>query len=203
MEDKGIREFQKEREVIITTLINKSCITLLEKKINISINSVTEEVINNFEKENIDKKYLVSAQTIGRNRKYNVIWRKYKKKQEITFFTKKEKINKELEFSIRDKYDMLKQDYIELLDNYNYLLKENKEYIKKIESHKQTEVIKDFNNFKNHNNDLSINISRSLKNLLINGPVIIIEKDNQIIIKNLDLKDDNKIIINKNEWNNI
>lgn len=203
MEDKGIREFQQKREKIIISLINKSCIALLEKKIDISINSVTQEIISNFDKEKIDKKYLVSTQTIGRNKKYSSIWKEYKKKQKITFFTKKEKINKELEFSIRDKYDMLKQDYIELMDNYTYLQKKYKEDIKENKSHHQIEVRKDFTAFKNYGEDESIKVLTSLKNLLINGSVVIVEIDNTIIIKNLNQKDDNRITINKDEWNKI
>ena len=203
MESKGIEEFQQERYEIIINFINQSCVTLLKKGADISANSVTQEVVKLFKKENIDTKYLVSMQTIGRNQKYNSIWKNYKNKQKQTFLTKREKKNKELEFSIRDKYDMLKQDYIELDDDYTYLLKENKENIKKIESLKQNALRKDFSTNKKHNDDLSIEILTSIKKLLINGSVAIVKKDDSIIIKSINLKDENKIIIDKDKWNSI
>ena len=56
---------------------------------------------------------------------------------------------------------------------------------------------------KNSNDDLSSEIVISLKKLLIHGAVVIIQKDNSIVIKNLNLKDECKIIINKDRWDSI
>ena len=200
MEDKGIREFQKQRYEIITNCITQSCLTLLEKGIHVSQSTVSQEVMKIFKNEKINIKYLVSEQTIGRNKQYNSIWKKAKRKQKETILTKREKKNKELEFSIRDKYDMLKQDYIELNDNYTYLLNENK---KNIVSPRDQQFTKEVSTSKNSNDDLSSEIVISLKKLLIHGAVVIIQKDNSIVIKNLNLKDECKIIINKDRWDSI
>jgi dGTP triphosphohydrolase len=203
MKNKGIKKFQQERYEIIIDLINQSCIILLKKGVDIIANSVAEEVVKLFKKENIDTTYLVSAQTIGRNKKYNSIWKKFQKKQKQTFLTKREKSNRELEFSIRDKYDMLKQDYIELNDQYTYLSKESEENIKKIEIFEQNISKENFNTNKKSTNDLPLEILISLKKLLINGSVAIVEKEDSIIIKNINLKDDHKIIIGKDKWHTI
>lgn len=200
MRGEGIKEFQIKRHDILIYCVNKSSLTLLEKGINVSPTTIIQEIAKIFKEENINTKYLVTAQTIGRNEKYNSIWKKFKKKQKKTFLTKHEKKNKELEFSIRDKYDMLKQDYIELNDEYSYLVKENNQNIKKIDSLRQNDLKNNFNTVKNYKNDSSVNFLISLKKLLTTGSIVIVEKDDCIVIKNLNQKDDNKITIDKNEW---
>lgn len=204
MEDKGIRDFQKERYEIITTCINQACINLIEKRIHISQGTVEKEVLSIFKKENINPKYIVSAQTIGRNKNYSSIWKKYKKKHTEKFLTKREKATKELEFSIRDKYDMLKQDYIELLDNYNYLIKENKKHLQKMQSSDTNISENDFSAFKSDKEDLALKILKTIKKLMSNkNSLVIQEKEESLIIKTINLKDNNKIIIDKEEWCNI
>lgn len=203
MEDKGLREFQQRRTEIMINIINKSCDTLLKKGINISVKSVTEEVTKNFKKENIDKKYLVSSQTIGRDIKYNKIWKTFQKKQKGNFITKYDKKNTEVEFTIRDKYDMLKQDYIELKDQYTYVIQENTKYIETIKSYNNDYLIENTNLIQKPDNQLAIELLTYIKELLRNGSVIIVEKDNKTIIKNMNIKDDNKIIIDKNKWDSI
>lgn len=203
MQAKGIRKFQEERSKIIINYINQACLTLLEKGIDISRNSVSQEIERKFKKHKIDIKYLVDAQTIGRNYKYSSIWKKYKKKQKRTLLTKTEKKNKEFEFSIRDKYDMLKQDYIELNDKFNYLIEENKNNIRKIKALTLDNSKRDFNTAYNSNNNLSSDILFNIQKMLKNDSVIIIEKSESIIIKNFNIKDDNKIIVDKEEWYNI
>lgn len=200
MKDKGIRNFQEERSSIIINLINQSCSILLKKEINISGKSVTLEIIKLFKKENIKLKYLVSEQTISRTTKYNSIWKEFKKKQNERFYSKQEKKNKELSFSLRDKYDMLKQDYIELYDQYNLIFNVD---INKKESNKESNERKDINIFKDDAKNFLIETIDNIKNLLKNGSVIIVEKDDVVIIKNMNLKDTHKIIIDKDKWNNL
>lgn len=203
MQDKGIREFQQRRTEIMINIINKSCNTLLKKNIQITINTLTAEVIKNFENDNIDKRYLVSAQTISRDSKYNKIWKSFQKKQKSEFPTKNNIKNKEFEFTLRDKYDMLKQDYIELKDQYLYVIQENTKYIETIKSYNKNNTITDSISHEKSNNNVSQEILNFIKILLKNGPVMIIEKDDSIIIQNTLMRDNNKTIIDKNKWNNI
>lgn len=203
MQDKGIREFQQRRTQIMINIINKSCNTLLKKNIRISISTVTAEVIKNFENDNIDKQYLVSAQTISRESKYNKIWKSFQKKQKSEFPTKNNIKNKEFEFTLRDKYDMLKQDYIELKDQYLYVIQENTKYIETIKSYNKNNTIINSISHEKSNNNVSQEILNFIKILLKNGPVIVIEKDDSIIIQNTLMRDNNKTIIDKNKWNNI
>lgn len=203
MQDKGIREFQKRRTQIMINIINKSCNTLLKKNIRISISTVTAEVIKNFENDNINKQYLVSAQTISRESKYNKIWKSFQKKQKSEFPTKNNIKNKEFEFTLRDKYDMLKQDYIELKDQYLYVIQENTKYIETIKSYNKNNTIINSISHEKSNNNVSQEILNFIKILLKNGPVIVIEKDDSIIIQNTLMRDNNKTIIDKNKWNNI
>lgn len=203
MQDKGIREFQQRRTEIMINIINKSCNTLLKKNIQITINTLTAEVIKNFENDNIDKRYLVSAQTISRDSKYNKIWKSFQKKQKNEFPTKNNIKNKEFEFTLRDKYDMLKQDYIELKDQYLYVIQENTKYIETIKSYNKNNTITDSISYEKSNNNVSQEILNFIKILLKNGPVMIIEKDDNIIIQNTLMRDNNKTIIDKNKWNNI
>lgn len=203
MQDKGIREFQQRRTEIMINIINKSCNTLLKKNIQITINTLTAEVIKNFENDNIDKRYLVSAQTISRDSKYNKIWKSFQKKQKSEFPTKNNIKNKEFEFTLRDKYDMLKQDYIELKDQYLYVIQENTKYIETIKSYNKNNTITDSISHEKSNNNVSQEILNFIKILLKNAPVMIIEKDDSIIIQNTLMRDNNKTIIDKNKWNNI
>lgn len=204
MRPEGIKSFQEDRGTITEELVQKAADNLVKKHVNISGRTIFIEYQKLFKKKNLGNKYFVSEQTISRNTRYSSIWQDIKKKINIENKLKKTNTKNQEAFSLRDQYDLLKQDYIELLDEFKLIekaKKEQEEEIKKLKTMISTKEIYQYEDIisKKHPSE----IINSIKSLLLNGMVVIIKKDNKIIFKNNNLNDDNRIEIQEEEWNNI
>jgi predicted nuclease with TOPRIM domain len=182
----GINTFQSERTEIVKSLVEQGCKILTEKNIKISANKVTEQVHLLAEKRKIDNKYLVDEQTISRNGVYNNIWKKYKKIQNQKQSNRKSIVSKKFEeFDLRDKHDMLMQDYIELMDEMKFLKSECEKLKQKNPetlNTNLTNIAPDQTNSK---------IIQAIKVLVNEGPTIIVRKDGKVIVKS-HLNDETK-----------
>ena len=194
----GIRDFQKERSQIIKELIHEAGKNLLKRKTIISAKTISYEVQKLFNKKALDMKFLVTEQTIGRNKQYKSIWQVYKQQQKEDYISNKKTSIHEHEFSIRDKYDKLKQEYVEILDLYTLERQQTKELTQKIKKHEvfTNDITRYEDNISNNRSILLHNI----KEMLTNGSVVIIKNNSSIIIKNLKIHDSQKIEITEEEW---
>jgi len=207
MKTYGAEEFQKERENLICECIQKACELLLVEEIPIKAKSVAEKVSYIFELEKINKKYHVQQQSIGRNIIYKRIWQNYQKKQK---FTTKKNQNKHIkldEFQLQDKLDILQQDYIEINDENKFLRQQYTKLKKELESlldltkkdiSKPTTKL---NNILSHSSK-NTNIVKLINDILANGPVVIVKKDNELIIKNYKNSNQERVIISIDVWEN-
>lgn len=202
MNDYGAQQFQHEREELICNLIERACELLLVEEILINARTVSEKISNFFENEKIDMKFYVKEQSIGRNSVYNRIWKSYQKKQKIQP-SKRKNYSKLDEFELRDKLDILQQEFVELNDENKFLVQQNIDLKKELESlmnakatHAQIE-----NNIQT-NSSTHINILQLINDVLSNGPVAIVKKetDNEVIIKNYKNSNQERVIITIDEW---
>ena len=207
MSEYGAKNFQIKRENIIIKYVKEAGDFLLTEEVSISARTISETVISLLKKNNIEKKYYVEEQTIGRNKKYKTIWQSDQKKQQLLPRKISTKKNMELdEFEVRDKLDMLQQDYFTLLDKYRFhkneksnLEKENKSLLAIAKQNNQNNNILDIGK-----TILSqeVNIVKLINNILDNGSVVIVKKEeeDEIIIKNINNSNQERAIISISEW---
>ncbi|WP_434637060.1 hypothetical protein MLC35_11295 [Sulfurimonas sp. NW7] len=188
MQTIGTKIFQETRINLNRELIPEACENLLQKNIKITAKSIEEELEKIYAEKKIDLKYIVKQQSIGRQKYYKSIWKKFQKKQNLDLTKKISSTSYVDEFELRDKMDMLQQDYIELLDESIWLKKENNDLKQKVQ-----ELSRDYNTsnvkiegIKSSNSNCK-DILHFINGLLQDGPVSIvhIQKDsrNEIIIK--------------------
>lgn len=203
MNNYGAQQFQEEREDLICNLIQRACELLSVEEILINARTVSEKISYLFENEKIDMKFYVKEQTIGRNPVYNRIWKNYQKKQQIQPNNKRKNYSKLDEFELRDKLDILQQEYVELSDENKFLVQQNIDLKKELESlitSKKTHV-QIQNNIQTtsskHNNILQL-----INDILSNGPVAIVKKetDDEVIIKNYKNSNQERVILTIDEW---
>ncbi|MCG3651379.1 hypothetical protein L5F32_03735 [Aliarcobacter butzleri] len=204
MPNSGVKRFQEERTNIAVNLINEACKYLLEKNENITAKKIEEKIRKLAKKKNIDDKYLVDEQSIRRNKKYKTIYANYKSEQNNI---KKEQNNakKDIEqFSLRDKFDLISQNYLELLDEKNFL---NKLYLDTKNEKEKLEKLLKVNNIYSVDRRLdskkSAEVIKIMNKLLEKGAVILKRDDNKIILKSYNQKEDDRYEFSADEWDSI
>ncbi|KAB7891531.1 hypothetical protein [Poseidonibacter ostreae] len=200
MANDGVKKFQEKRTLIVIDLITEACRLLINKKENITALKIKEKIVKIAKKRKIENKYLVDEQSIMRNSKYKLIVDTFKKEQ-----TKKTIAPKNIEemnqFNLRDKFDMITQDYLELLDEkklFEKLYLDNKLEIQRLEKLFKTKNI-------NHNEnkmdlEKSIEIIGIINVLLEKGPLIINKNEKNVIIKSYSQKEDDRFEFTEKEW---
>jgi len=188
MQTTGTKIFQETRINLNRELIPIACENLLQKNIKITAEAVAKELEIIYTEKKLDLRYIVKQQSIGRQQYYKSIWKKFQKKQNLDLTKKISSTSYMDEFELRDKMDMLQQDYIELLDESTWLKKENNDLKQKIHALSLNHDVQNVetNTVENSTNDCK-DILRFINELLQNGPVSIIHMQqddrNEIIIK--------------------
>lgn len=193
MRGQGIEEFKQQRKELVQEYSEKACCILMDNGTTIDAGSVAKKVEELFKENGIDTKYLVDSQSIGRNVEYSNIWRTYKQEQRHKRNAEKNTaLDKVKGFELRDKYDMLTQDYIELLDDkkwiehqLNILKQENKRLSESIRS-EQTGIDKTYSDSE------SRAIFEALKVLVDEGPTVVLKKEGKVTIKSHAHQDESK-----------
>lgn len=193
MSVQGIGEFQQQRKELIQAYSKKACSILMDENKIINAKSVAEKVEKLFEENGVDKKYLVDSQSIGRNQEYSHIWKTYKQEQRHKRNAEDKTTFEQIkEFELRDKYDMLTQDYIELLDEKKWiehqlktLKQENKRLSETIQSEQHGIST---NNFNLEGRP----IVEAIKGLVEEGATIIVKTEGKVIIKSYVVMDESK-----------
>lgn len=199
MKSCGAKEFQLERTELISKLIEEACEDLIKNKIKISASKVSDKIDVFFKVRNIDSKFHVEEQSISRNFNYSKIWKPYKKKQLLLDNSKLRinKLSKYDEFELRDKFDLLQQDFIELYDYNTWIQKNNNELKLKLENSSNNKI-------ENPQILEIINIFKTINTLLTEGSVIITKNKNNIIIKSaITMDDSKKFAFTFENWNRL
>lgn len=205
MKTSGIEEFQNIRKEIMLRVISQSCQILLDKKEKINPANVVAHVKEIFEEENLDMKYFVGEQSIGRNPEYRTVVDKYETIQKNAKPKRKQTtVSKYDEFDLRDKYDLLSQDYIELLDKYKWLENQNISLKKSNESLISKTQKRDlYNDNPLQEKSIQKNIVEKIKMLVEAGATVIIKSENKIIIKSYLNHQDKRYEFSLNDWNSL
>lgn len=193
MNVQGIGEFQQQRKELIQEYSKKACLILMDENTIINAKSVAEKIEKLFEENGIDKKYLVDSQSIGRNQEYSHIWKASKQEQRHKRNAEDKKGFEQVkEFELRDKYDMLTQDYIELLDEKKWI--EHQLKMLKQENKRLSETIQSEQHgiYTNNSNPEARPIVEALKALVEEGATVILKKEGKIIIKSHAVMDESK-----------
>lgn len=200
MKHSGIIEFQEKRKQIMKTLIEEASTTLFQSNLtSISAKEVSKKVQELAKKKNIDPSYIVSEQTIGRTKAYNVIWKKYKKQQLRNLNSPTNNYEPD-DFKLRDAYDLLSQEYIELLDSQQWTDARIKELTDT--NHRLQESLESNSNPQRHS-ALSFEILKIIKNILHTGSVVITKKNGNILIKSYDPNNQERFLFSAEEWETI
>lgn len=193
MRGQGIEDFHNQRKELIQEYSKKACCILMDDDITIDSESVAAKVEQLFKENEIDTKYLVGSQSIGRNKEYSNIWKDYKHKQRHKRNAEKNTaLDKVKGFELRDKYDMLTQDYIELLDNKKWI--EHQLNILKQENKRLSESIlgEQSGIEKVYSNSESRAIFEALKILVDEGATVVLKKEGKVTIKSHAHQDESK-----------
>lgn len=193
MRGQGIEDFRNQRKELIQEYSEKACRILMDDDTTINAESVVAKVEELFKDNGIDTKYLVDSQSIGRNVEYSHIWRTYKQEQRHKRNAEKNTaLDKVKGFELRDKYDMLTQDYIELLDNKKWI--EHQLNILKQENKRLSEAIQGeqagIDKIHLHSEDGAI--LEALKTLVKEGPTLVMIKEGIVTIKSYADQDESK-----------
>lgn len=197
------KDYQENRIKMIQELIKESCEFLLEMKIIINATSITKKVEEIFKERKLNEELLVDQQTIGRRKYYNNIWKSYQKKQNTSSQKRGEEKTKDFNlFDIRDKFDMLQQDYIEAIDENKLLEMKINDLKKELETTNLNTTLN------NQRKDIKVKekieileIINLITNMINNGPIIISKNDINIIIKDaLNINTDNRFVFPIKNW---
>lgn len=193
MRGQGIEEFRNQRKELIQEYSEKACCILMDDDTTINAESVAAKVEKLFKENGINTKYLVDSQSIGRNEEYSHIWKDYKHKQRHKRNAEKNTaLDKVKGFELRDKYDMLTQDYIELLDDKKWI--EHQLNILKQENKRLSETIQGeqagIDKIYLHSEGSAI--LEALKTLVEEGATLVMKKEGIVIIKSYAIQDESK-----------
>ena len=197
------KDYQENRIKMIQELIKESCEFLFEMKIIINATSITKKVEEICKERKLNEELLVDQQTIGRRKYYNNIWKSYQKKQNTSSQKRGEEKAKDFNlFDIRDKFDMLQQDYIEAIDENKLLEMKINDLKKELETTNLNTALN------NQRKDIKVKeeieileIMNLITNMINNGPIIISKNDIHIIIKDaLNINTDNRFVFPIKSW---
>lgn len=202
MKTSGIEEFQNIRKKIMLRVIHQTCQKLLEKKITINPANVAGYAKELFEEEKIDLKYFIGKQSMGRNKEYRTVLEQYRNTQKHTKSISLQRTSTKYdEFELRDKYDLLSQDFIELLDKYKWL----ESQIKSLKKNNNSLMLKlqkqgIYNENPLKGNSLQKNIIETIKILVDVGATVILKNNDKIIIKSYSDREDKRYEFSLEEW---
>ncbi len=197
------KDYQENRIKMIQELIKESCEFLFEMKIIINATSITKKVEEICKERKLNEELLVDQQTIGRRKYYNNIWKSYQKKQNTSSQKRGEEKAKDFNlFDIRDKFDMLQQDYIEAIDENKLLEMKINDLKKELETtNLNTALNNQRKNIKVKEEIEILEIMNLITNMINNGPIIISKNDIHIIIKDaLNINTDNRFVFPIKSW---
>lgn len=199
MANDGVRKLHETRTNTVVELLHLVCQLLLKKNQKMTNTIIALKIREMAKQKKIDEKYIVDSQTLGRNEPYKTIIKDYKKKVKASVPTKN-KVNFD-KFKLRDKFDMLSQDYIELLDEKKWIEKEKKQL-----EEKNYELKMLFNqNYHQGTTEskTTSEIIRHIKNIIKKGPVIINKNSNKIIIKSYKQSNEYRYELNEDDWDKL